>query len=212
MKIGAGSILTMTMLIAAVVIIPIVSAGVDYDLTVKDRKGTVFRAKGAGTETVGGHDDIDITKLRSYLNGDEIFLELTVVGNIQSDDAFDYDIRMDVNGDEDTDFSAEYENESCELWDGEGNYISSLNYTISGNTLTINVSKELLGDHDDFDILAQSSEVTDRGYYDLTSWASLGSDDDGGGFLPGFGIIPIIVSMLAGMTFIRWHRRVRLKQ
>jgi len=193
MKKLAGILLAL--MAVAVLLVPNVFAEVNYDLTVTDQTGTVFKPTTTGTETVGGHDDIDITKLKSYKNGDEIILELTVVGSIQNNDSYDYDIRIDTNGDEEKDYEVEYENGSAVLYEENGSGEVEVNYTINGGTLKINFTIDKLGTPTDFDIMSQTSEYTDNGYFDLADWASRQKDEDDDS--PGFEIV-VVASVLVG--------------
>lgn len=202
MKILAGILLSL--MAVAILLVSTVSAEVNYDLAVTDPTGTVFKPKGGGTETVGGHDDIDITKLRSYKSGDEIILELTVVGNIMDNDSYDYDIRIDTNGDEEEDYTIEYENESAELYDEDTENWTEVNFTVNGGTLKINVPIDKLGEPTDFDIMSQTSEYTDNGYFDLSDWASRRQEKDDDS--PGFGVIVVVI---AGFVATGIYRRRR---
>jgi len=193
-----------SLMVVGVLLSSTACAEVNYTLTVTDKTGTVFKGTATGAEKVGGHDDIDLTQLKSYRSGDEIIFELTVVGTIQDNDSYDYDIRIDTNGDEEEDYEVEYENKSAVLSPENGGGETKVNYTIAGGTLKINFTIELLGEPSDFDIMSQTAEYSDASYIDLSDWASWQEDEDDDS--PGFGIAAALPATVACAIFVKKRR------
>ena len=205
MKQVAGTILTFT--IGILVVASCVDAEANYTLSVTDDKGTVFIYTGEDIERVEGHDDIDITKLRSYKQDEEVILELTVAGNIKDNDSYYYDIEMDTTCDGEEDFTLEYENGTIVFCDEADDEEYDVNFSVDGGVLKISIPAELFGEPVDFDLSAKTTEYSDDGYYDILDWIKWiepkkESDDS-----PGFEGMVAVFSLLMCTIILRKRRR-----